>query len=164
MSIIEGFFDGCCEPVNPGGHAAWGALLKLDGKVVHAWGNYCGYGPEMSNNFAEYSGALALLREIRMRQEAGLRGPVIIRGDSKLVIMQLTKKWRVLGGLYVPVYRQAADMLAIVFAQADGNVKLEWIPREKNGECDVLSKNELHRRGVRFRLQPEAPPREEALA
>lgn len=164
MALIEGWFDGVCEPVNPGGHAAWGALLKLDGKVVHAWGNYCGYGPDMSNNFAEYSGVLALLRELRMRQERGLSGPIMIRGDSQLVIMQLRRKWKVHGGFYVPVYQQAVEALAVVSKQAGSKVKLIWIPREENGECDVLSKNELHRRGVRFRLQPEAPPREEARA
>ena len=29
--MIEGWFDGVCEPKNPGGHAAWGALVKRDG-------------------------------------------------------------------------------------------------------------------------------------
>ena len=33
--------------------------------------------------------------------------------------------------------------------------RLEWIPREQNDICDVLSKKVLHDMGVVFKLQPE---------
>lgn len=62
------------------------------------------------------------------------------------------------------IAKEELDEFTLGGATAGSKVKLIWIPREENGECDVLSKNELHRRGVRFRLQPEAPPREEARA
>src|ERR1700677_4076308 len=100
--MIEGYFDGCCEPRNPEGHAAWGAMVKLDGVVVYADGGYCGVGPKMSNNVAEYSAACAVIRECLKHE-----GMVIIRGDSKLVVMQLQGKWKVRGGLYLPFYREA---------------------------------------------------------
>jgi hypothetical protein len=48
-SLIEGWCDGACEPMNPGGHASWGAVLKIDGVKVWSAGGYCGVGPEMSN-------------------------------------------------------------------------------------------------------------------
>lgn len=32
--MIEAFFDGCCEPVNPGGTAAYGAVILKDGKKI----------------------------------------------------------------------------------------------------------------------------------
>jgi ribonuclease HI len=162
--FIEGWFNAACEPVNPGGHIGWGCLLKLDGQPVWSMSGYVPASPETSNNVGEYTAALKLLREIGRRQRADLRGPVIMRGDSKLVIMQLKRKWKVHGGLYVPIYQQAVAALAVVSGLAGGCVQLEWIGRDFNGECDVLSKSELHRRGVVFRLQPEAPPREEARA
>jgi ribonuclease HI len=158
MAKIEGWFDAATEPVNPCGHIGWGALLKIDGKVAWTGSGYYPAGPETSNNVGEYAACLGLLSEIRSRQEAGLDGPVTIRGDSKLVIMQLQGRWRVRGGFYVPMYREAARMLGMVSALCGGHVRLEWIPRERNSECDVISKGELHKRGIRFRIQPEAPP------
>lgn len=152
---IEGWWDGCCEPVNPGGHAAWGALLKVNGEVVMADGGYCGEGPQMSNNVAEYTGVLCLLNKIGELMRDGLRGIITLRGDSKLCVMQLMGRWRVKQGLYIPIYRKAKDALTGVREVCEGNIWLQWIPREQNSECDVLSKDQLHKRAVCFRIQPE---------
>jgi ribonuclease HI len=146
MALIEGWFDGCCEPRNPGGHAAWGAMLRLDGTTVFADGGYCGYGPKMSNNVAEYSAAATVMAEAEKYE-----GVIILRGDSKLVVMQLQRKWKINGGLYYPFYLQAKE----VYARIKDRTKLEWIPREKNDECDYLSKQVLKDRNVVFRIQPE---------
>lgn len=147
MALIEAWFDGCCEPRNPGGHAAWGALLKVDGYTVFADSGYCGTGPKMSNNVAEYSGAAAVLAQAEQYS-----GVIILRGDSKLVIMQLQGKWKVNGGLYLPFYKQAKE----VYSRVRDRIKCQWIPREQNDECDSLSKGILKRMGVTFRIQPEA--------
>jgi ribonuclease HI len=154
MPLIEGWFDACCEPRNPGGHVGWGALLKIDRKQVWTGSGYFSATSEMSNNFGEYSAALGLLNEICRRQSSGLDGPVVIRGDSKLVIMQLSRKWKVHGGLYVPMYEQAKRKLAMVSMLCGGQIRLEWIPRERNNECDVLSKRELLARNIQFKIQP----------
>lgn len=146
--MIEAMFDGCCEPRNPGGHAAWGALVKVDGKIVWQDGGYCGVGPAMSNNVAEYSGALAALTEAVKHP-----GVILLRGDSKLVIMQLQGKWKVNGGLYHPFYLKARD----VYDREKGRIKLQWVPRDQNEECDVLSKQVLKDMNVVFRIQPERP-------
>ena len=144
--MIEAWFDGCTEPVNPGGHAAWGALVKVDGEVVWSGNGYCGVGPAMSNNVAEYSGALAALTEA-----AKYSGVILLRGDSKLVIMQLQGKWKVNGGLYHPFYLKAKD----VYTREKNRLKLQWVPRDQNAECDVLSKQVLKDLKVVFRIQPE---------
>jgi len=34
MAKISCFFDGCCEPVNPGGTASYGAVIFIAGKRV----------------------------------------------------------------------------------------------------------------------------------
>ena len=37
---VECWFDGSCEPVNPLGHASYGALIKQDGKILHEESGY----------------------------------------------------------------------------------------------------------------------------
>lgn len=151
-SLIEAYFDACCEPVNPGGHGAWGILVKVDGVTVRMNNGYVGQGDSISNNVCEYSGFIAVVDWIL---NANLLGITIIRGDSKLVIFQLSGKWKVKGGLYIPFYEKAKYLLSILQERTENNVSLEWIPRDKNFECDELSKNVLRRMGIKFRLQPD---------
>lgn len=156
--LIEMWFDGVCEPVNPGGHGAFGTLIKSTSEVIYEKGGYLGSGPHMSNNVAEYCGFVDGLRFLtENRQRLGVVFKVLIRGDSNLVIKQMSGVWRVHGGLYVPYHDEAKKLLAEVrtFAMCS----LEWIPRAENDECDKLSKGELHSRGIKFRIQPEAPPK-----
>jgi ribonuclease HI len=133
------------EPYNPGGHAAFGILLKIDGKPVVARAGYVGFGDRMSNNVAEFSGFIALLLEVKK-----FPGIAMIRGDSKLVINTLLGKWKVKQGLYVPYFTQARKL----FEPERQRVGLEWISPDENGECDELSKAELKDRGIRLRIQP----------
>lgn len=146
ISLVEAYFDGVCEPRNPGGHGAWGALVKVDGREVWSSGGYCGVGKEISNNVSEYSGCAAAIEEA-----SKYPGPIIVRGDSKLVIMQLLGKWRVNGGLYMPYYLKAKQL----YEREKQRLTLQWIPRQHNEECDVLSKKVLKDMGVKFRIQPE---------
>ena len=145
--MLTAYFDGCCEPKNPGGHAAWGAVIFRD--EVRFWEDrgYCGSGPAMSNNVAEYSGMCAVLERLKQEQ-----GPCVIYGDSKLVIMQLQRKWKVNGGLYMPFYTRAVTL----YEPMKDRLTLKWISRDENAVCDVLSKSVLKDKGIRFRIQPEA--------
>lgn len=138
--------------MNPGGTAAYGIMVKLDGQVVHTDGHLVVKGPEASNNVAEYAGFCAVVDWILNQN---LLGVTIIRGDSKLVIMQLQNRWKVNGGKYLPYHYKARHLLAILRERTENNVSLEWIPREKNGECDEYSKQVLRRMGIKFRIQPE---------
>lgn len=144
--MIEAWFDGCTEPVNPGGHGAWGALVKIDGETVFAKGGYVGHGKHVSNNVSEYSAFIAVAEECLKHS-----GVVIIRGDSKLVVMQLQGRWRVNGGLYMPFYKQAK----FLWDKLKDRAQLVWVPRKDNEICDVLSKKVLKDMGIKFRLQPE---------
>lgn len=111
-----------------------------------AQGGYCGVGPKMSNNVAEYSAFIAVAEEIIKHS-----GVAIIRGDSKLVINQLNGAWNVNGGLYLPFYEKAM----ILWKKLRARTELTWIPRNENDVCDYLSKKVLHDKGVKFRIQPE---------
>src|SRR5207253_2320898 len=94
---IKAYFDGVCEPVNPGGHGAWGAITRIDGSTTWQEGGYVGQGNHISNNVAEYAAVAEILKRTR-----DLEGEITIYGDSKLVIYQLRGEWRVKKGLYVP--------------------------------------------------------------
>lgn len=148
---IEAWFDGVCEPRNPGGHAAWGIRICVDGEEIHTEGGYVGCSTEMSNNVAEYCGVCAVMRWVCA---SGLTGALTIRGDSKLVISQLSKRWRVNGGLYYPYYLKAVDLLGTLRRKIGVEVVFQWIPRQQNSDCDYYSKKVLRDRGVRFRIQP----------
>jgi len=143
--MIEAYFDGVCEPKNPGGHGAWGALVRVDGVEVFRRGGYCGHGPHISNNVAEFSGFIEAMLQVKK-----FPGVAIIRGDSKLVIYTLTGKYQVKSGLYVPFYQQARSL----YVRDRERIGLEWIPRADNADCDVLSKAVLIEKGIRFRIQP----------
>lgn len=137
--MIEAWFDGACEPTNPGGHASCASLVKVDGAVVQESGRYIGCGPLMSNNVAEYFGFIDAVLQVKK-----YTGPAIIRGDSKLVINQLLGLWAAKGGLYMPCYESAASL----FATERERVTLMWISREENEACDALSKAVLIERGI----------------
>jgi ribonuclease HI len=146
--LVEVWYDGCCEPVNPGGNAAFGALIKVDGQTIWDRSGFIGSGPGMSNNVAEYSGMIGVLEkliELGMKKER-----ILVRGDNMITIMQMAGKWRARRGLYIP-YFQKCEALVRQFPRID----FEWIPREQNGEADELSKRVLIERKVEFRIQPE---------
>jgi ribonuclease HI len=141
---IQGFFDGACEPRNPGGHGAWGALVTIGGKVVWQGNGYVGFGKAMSSNVAEYAAVAEVLRQI---QE--MEGAALILGDSKLVVQQLRGEWRVRDGLYVPYYREAKALLDL----RRQRTTFQWIPRESNSACDELAKSVLRGRGIKIRFR-----------
>jgi ribonuclease HI len=129
---IQAWFDGACEPFNPGGQASWGAIVKVRGQTV------CG--PTMSNNVAEHSGCIAALAEVANHQ-----GHAIIFGDSRLVIEQLNGNSRAKEGLYVPYYGRAK---AIVQAIGPERVRFHWISGEQNRRADDLSRRALVERNA----------------
>jgi ribonuclease HI len=147
LETIEASFDGACEPVNPGGHAAWGVTVKVGDKVIAEESGYVGVGSKMSNNVAEYAGLLRVLEIV-----SGLDGPVVIRGDSKMVIMQMTGHWKMKGGLYMP-YATVAKK-ALTHPRLIGRCRFEWASRHENELCDALSKREFMKRGIGLRIQP----------
>jgi len=150
--MIRCYFDGCCEPVNPGGVAAYGAVVFQDEKRI--WEKSQIYHPDKrdrnstSNNLAEYSGFLAILEFLLAR--GWNEDPIEIYGDSQLVIKQMTGQWRIRQGVYVPIAIACRKLLP-KFPQ----VRLRWLPREKNYIADELSKAKLLAAGVKFRIQKE---------
>jgi len=108
-SGILAWFDGACEPLNPGGTASFGVVIKdKDGTILLKEHGLVGKGSQMSNNVAEYAGVLHILEYLSSRPP----GRATIHGDSNLVINQLNGKWRVRKGLYLSIATESKELLA----------------------------------------------------
>ena len=122
--MTEAYFDGASRG-NPGESAA-GACIIDDGKVIWECSRSLGIG---TNNEAEYKALIMLLEEIAAR---GLK-KVAVYGDSRLVISQVTGRWKVREERLRPLAERSREL-----ARATGAV-LQWVPREKNAAADALS-------------------------
>lgn len=165
------FFDGCCEPYNPGGTAGYGAVIfdrhQLGagdnpefGTRVFEKSGFIPPEPTTSNNIAEY---LAVNMILDWLLEHGADQTATLFGDSRLVICQLwgwplgSKRWAIHGvdsdkpkGFYADTAVLARDKVAKL-----PKAKGFWIPRHLNSIADDLSKAHLRDQGVQFRIQPE---------
>lgn len=120
-----GYFDGASRG-NPGKAGAGACLVDGSGEVVWECAEYLG---TRTNNEAEYTALLRLLEEARAREIASLE----VRGDSKLVVCQLKREWKI----NMPHLRKLAEEAWVLMK--DMNVSLVWIPRERNKLADALS-------------------------
>ena len=88
-----------------------------------------------SNNVAEYRGLIAGL-------EAALAidpsAEVHVRLDSKLVVEQMSGRWKIKHEDMRRLALQARDLVS-GFTRAGGSVRFEWIPRAENKAADALS-------------------------
>lgn len=129
---------------NPG-QAGWGAVVR-DAATGAVLAERAGYLGVASNNVAEYSGLVAGLEAA---QEIDPEASVDVRMDSRLVVEQMSGRWRT----------SHADMrrlgdLARGILPAD-RVTYTWIPRAENGAADALANEAMDTRGS-VRRQPAA--------
>ncbi|MCZ4122648.1 bifunctional RNase H/acid phosphatase [Streptomyces sp. H39-S7] len=131
---------------NPG-PAGYGAVVldPASGETLAEAAEYIGHA---TNNVAEYRGLIAGLRAAKaLDPEAVVR----VRMDSKLVVEQMSGRWKIKHPDMRPL---AAEAKAVLPA---GQVTYEWIPREKNKHADRLA-NEAMDAGKRGRQwEPRAP-------
>lgn len=132
MSYVA-FFDGSCEPCNPGGTVGYGAIILKDNKKIWQHSASLPASPENSCNVAEYLGLITVLDWFIKNNLT--HEQILIRGDSKLVIEQCFGKWRIKKGLYFP-FAVEAKLKLKQFSKLQGS----WISRDYNTEADALSK------------------------
>jgi len=100
------YVDGLCEPVNPGGTATYGYVVRNDaGRDIARKSGVVGKGTGMSNNVAEYAALCEALRYL-IREKMTLL-PVEIRSDSRLLVNQMKGEWKFHKGLYAQEYKEA---------------------------------------------------------
>jgi ribonuclease HI len=135
------YFDGLCEPVNPGGIATYGIVIKKDGKTVFEDSGLAFAKPwttEASNNVAEYSAAI---RALEWLKENGLQdSPAVLVGDSRLIINQLKGTFKVKAKRIIELHKQASQML-----ESFTKMRLLWVERARNSEADRLSRFAYHK-------------------
>ena len=148
---LVAYFDGACEPKNPGGNLGIGATIRHAGKEIFRHSSFVKAAHGNTNNIAEYMAIEAIFDF--MLQNAWAGEEVTIYGDSKLVIEQLFGRWTINRGFYVKYAvrcRQKLNSLRGRGLRITGIL----IRREQNKYADELSKAELINHNVTFKIQP----------
>ncbi|MFC8866150.1 bifunctional RNase H/acid phosphatase [Streptomyces sp. NPDC057148] len=122
---------------NPG-PAGYGAVV-LDAATGQTLAEAAEYLGVVTNNVAEYRGLLAGLRAAR---ELDPDATVHVRMDSKLVVEQMSGRWKIKHPDMKPLAAEAARIFP------PGRVTYEWIPRAGNKHADRLA-NEAMDAGAR---------------
>ncbi|MFI0407793.1 bifunctional RNase H/acid phosphatase [Actinomadura sp. 3N508] len=114
---------------NPG-PAGYGALVRdaLTGEVLAEVAESIGHA---TNNVAEYRGLIAGLTAAAQIDPSAR---VEVRMDSKLVVEQMSGRWKIKHPDMVPLALQARDA-----ASGLGSVSYGWIPRNRNAHADRLA-------------------------
>ncbi|MGW1253697.1 bifunctional RNase H/acid phosphatase [Streptomyces sp. NPDC002513] len=113
---------------NPG-PAGYGSVVRdaVTGETLVERAEFIG---TATNNVAEYRGLLAGLRAVHELDPAAR---VHVRMDSKLVVEQMSGRWKIKHPAMKPLAMQAAALFPA------GQVTYEWIPRERNKHADRLA-------------------------
>ncbi|MFD5678969.1 bifunctional RNase H/acid phosphatase [Streptomyces bacillaris] len=120
---------------NPG-PAGYGAVVidAATGETLAEAAEYIGVA---TNNVAEYRGLIAGLTAAKaLFPDAGTTGPdlrVHVRMDSKLVVEQMSGRWKIKHPDMKPLAARAAAILP------PSSVTYEWIPRARNKHADRLA-------------------------
>ncbi|MFF4831447.1 bifunctional RNase H/acid phosphatase [Streptomyces sp. NPDC001315] len=113
---------------NPG-PAGYGSVVidAATGETLAERAEYIGVA---TNNVAEYRGLLAGLRAAH---ELDPSARIRVRMDSKLVVEQMSGRWKIKHPAMKPLAAQSAQVFP------SGQVTYEWIPREQNKHADRLA-------------------------
>ncbi|WP_238343040.1 bifunctional RNase H/acid phosphatase [Nocardioides cynanchi] len=119
---------------NPG-PAAYGALVKDadTGRVLAEEGTAIGVA---SNNVAEYRGLIAALR---LAAEVAPEADVEVRMDSKLVVEQMSGRWKIKHPDMRPLAMEANRLVTA----RPGATSYTWVPRALNQHADRLANEAL---------------------
>ncbi|MFI6516037.1 bifunctional RNase H/acid phosphatase [Spirillospora sp. NPDC050679] len=135
---------------NPG-PAGYGAVVRdgASGEVLAEIAEAIGHA---TNNVAEYRGLIAGLRTAA---EVDPAARVRVRMDSKLVVEQMSGRWKIKHPDMVPLAREAEG-----WASRLGGVAYEWIPRAQNAHADRLANEAMDAaaRGEEWEPRPREAP------
>ncbi len=126
------YFDGACRG-NPGPMGI-GVVLLENGKKVKEISKFIGKG---TNNIAEWS---ALIQGMKLALSHGCR-ELEVRGDSQLIIRQITGRYRVKSQNLIPLYEEANRL-----SGSFNKITFKWVRRDDNISTDALSNRALDER------------------
>jgi ribonuclease H / adenosylcobalamin/alpha-ribazole phosphatase len=113
---------------NPG-PAGYGAVLR-DADTGEVLAERAAAIGRATNNVAEYRGLLAGLRAAADLDPASVE----VRMDSKLVVEQMSGRWKVRHPDLAPLHAEGVALVRRLPA-----VRFSWVPRERNGYADQLA-------------------------
>lgn len=131
-------FDGGIWP-NPGGNPKYGySIADCQGNVYEDSGQIMDLSEESrTNNVAEWYGLIhGLYVILRLASESPIN-TLLIRGDSKLIINQISGKWGCRKAHLAALHDMAQNIIRQIQAN---NVVFEWVPRDKNKRADALTR------------------------
>ena len=131
MSCIL-YFDGACRG-NPGPMAV-GAVLLESGKKVGEISKNIGTG---TNNIAEWK---ALIEGLKLAAAHACK-ELEVRGDSQLIIRQISGQYRVKNENLIPLYNEARKLCGN-FSKID----FRWVRRDENSYTDSMVNKALDMR------------------
>lgn len=135
MSCIL-FFDGACRG-NPGPMAI-GVVLLENGKKVKEVSKSIGMG---TNNIAEWR---ALVEGLKIAIAHGCK-KLEVRGDSQLIIKQITGQYRVKSDALIPLFDEARKL-----CESFEQLRFKWVRREENLYTDTLSNKALDMKSLKI--------------
>jgi ribonuclease H / adenosylcobalamin/alpha-ribazole phosphatase len=125
---------------NPG-PAGYGAVVRdaVTGRVLAEVAEAIG---RATNNVAEYRGLIAglraaadLVRQAEPTPGGAPRRPAVeVRMDSKLVVEQMSGRWKIKHPDMIPLALEAREV-----ASGVGSVTYTWVPRARNSHADRLA-------------------------
>ena len=126
LDIYEMYFDGCSKG-NPGLSGAGAVIYKNEEEI---WSNSYFVSNNATNNVAEYFGLIrGLKRAIKMNIRC-----LIVKGDSLLIIKQMTGKYKVKSESMIELYNIAKKI-----EEEFENISYEHVYRKYNKRADELS-------------------------
>jgi broad specificity phosphatase PhoE/ribonuclease HI len=130
---------------NPG-PAGYGAVVRdaETGEVLRETAEYIGVA---TNNVAEYRGLIAGLRAAHQLDPGA---SVLVRMDSKLVVEQMSGRWKIKHPDMQPLAAEAKKIFP-----PESVIRYEWMPRAQNKHADRLA-NEAMDAGKRGETWSEA--------
>jgi ribonuclease HI len=129
--VVE--FDGGCQPPAGRKFASWAYVIHGRGFEHEDSGLAAEPGsPLATNNVAEYQAAI---RGLEYLLSQGYRGPVVLQGDSELVLKHLQGAYRVRAPHLRPLYDRLVEL-----ARQFSELTPHWVPRELNQRADQLTK------------------------
>lgn len=124
--LVDVYFDGGCIP-NPGNGYGSFEIISYN-PLIDNKQSKIQFGPNLTNNRAEYLSLVAALKNLK----SNLNIPKLkdiqlnIFTDSKLVVMQVSKKWGCKDNEIKKLLKQTKELLYLF-----GRFNVQWIPRNK---------------------------------
>jgi ribonuclease HI len=132
--LIEVYFDGLCQPINPGGISCYAFIVKRDGMTIYSEYGVAGepFSENSTNNVAEYTALAKALQWLLANNYSSQK--VEVKTDSQLVVKQLTGDYKVKARRIMSLYKEV-----LFLKNKFQDIQIKWISRDKNREADKLT-------------------------